>query len=136
MPWVYYLSLEKDATIVFTYPYSFGGVVDSFLLQGPSKYFYESLTPSKFLRTSFHQFEKTTEEYPGINALFNKFIHQAFSGLLDRMVELQLFSAEERFKTLLNRSPHILQLVPHKYIANYLGMDPTNFSKLLNTVRI
>jgi hypothetical protein len=36
----------------------------------------------------------------------------------------------------LQRSPHILQLVPHKYLANYLGIDATNFSKLLNRVRI
>ena len=60
----------------------------------------------------------------------------AFSGVMLRLVELQSFSSEEKFRTLMRRSPHILQLVPHKYIANYLGIDPTNFSKLINSVKI
>ncbi|MFN3381588.1 MAG: Crp/Fnr family transcriptional regulator, partial [Runella zeae] len=42
----------------------------------------------------------------------------------------------DRFRCLLQRSPHILQLVPHKYLANYLGMDATNFIKLINKVRM
>jgi hypothetical protein len=51
-------------------------------------------------------------------------------------VELQCFSSEEKFKALLRRSPHILGLVPHKYLADYLGINATNFSKLLNSIRI
>ena len=39
----------REATLVFTYPYSFSGVADSFLLQQPSRYFLETLTPSVFL---------------------------------------------------------------------------------------
>ena len=58
------------------------------------------------------------------------------AGVLERLVELQCFSAEEKFRKLLRRSPHLLQLVPHKYLANYLGMDATNFSKLINKVKI
>src|SRR4029078_6009186 len=43
---------QKEATIVFTYPSSFSGVADSFLTQTDSKYFLETLTASKFLRTT------------------------------------------------------------------------------------
>jgi hypothetical protein len=56
--------------------------------------------------------------------------------VLVRQIETQSMSAEQRFRALLARSPHLLHLVPHKYIANYLGMDPTNFSKLLGQVRL
>ena len=39
---VYYFDEQgREATIVFTYAPSFGGVINSFLLQQPSKYFYE-----------------------------------------------------------------------------------------------
>ena len=57
-------------------------------------------------------------------------------GALARQTELQSSTAEQRFRALMARSPHLLQLVPHKYIANYLGMDATNFSKFLGSVRI
>jgi len=60
----------------------------------------------------------------------------ALKGVLERQIELQCFSAEERFKTLMARSPHVLQIIPHKYLASYLGIDPTTFSKLLGSVRI
>jgi CRP-like cAMP-binding protein len=133
---VYSLSSEKEATLIFSYPNSFGGIADSFLLQQPSKYNYESITPSRFLRTTYIQFEELNLKYLSIHNFFNQHVYQAFSGLLDRLVELQSFSSEEKFKALMKRSPHLLQSIPHKYITNYLGIDPTNFSKFLNTVRI
>jgi hypothetical protein len=63
-------------------------------------------------------------------------LSETLEGVLVRQIELQSFTAEQRFRVLMARSPHLLQLVPHKYIANYLGMDATNFSKLLGQIRI
>ena len=133
---VFFLDGEKESTLVLTYAPSFGGVLDSFLLQQPSRYFYESLTPSKFLRADYAAVQEVMDKHPAVMRLVQQGVTQAFSGLLERMVELQCFSSEEKFKKLLQRSPHILTLVPHKYLANYLGIDPTNFSKLINSVRI
>jgi hypothetical protein len=56
------------------------------------------------------------------------------SGLEERLVEIQCFNSEDKLRSLLKRSPHILQLVPHKYLASYLGIDATNFSKLINKI--
>ena len=126
---------EKESTLILTYAPSFGGVLDSFLLQKPSAYFYESLTPSQFLRASHAKFQKVTASIPVLDQIIQRQIHLAFSGLLERMSELQNFTSEQNLKKLLARSPHVLQLVPHKYIANYLGIDPTNFSKLLNSIK-
>ncbi len=127
---------NKEATIVFTYPPSFSGVADSFLTQTPSLYFLETLTASRFLRISHDEVEQMAKSSPHIQQLLFKATAYALRGALLRHVELQCFSNEEKFKTLLQRSPHILNLVPHKYIASYLGMDATNFSKLLSTVKI
>jgi hypothetical protein len=60
----------------------------------------------------------------------------ALMGVIERQIELTCFSAEEKFKTLLHRSPHVLQLIPHKYLASYLGIDPSTFSKLMATVKL
>jgi CRP-like cAMP-binding protein len=127
---------NKEATIVFTYPPSFSGVADSFLTKTPSLYFLETLTASRFLRISHDEVEQMAKSSPHIQQLLFKATAYALRGALLRHVELQCFSNEEKFKTLLQRSPHILNLVPHKYIASYLGMDATNFSKLLSTVKI
>jgi CRP-like cAMP-binding protein len=126
----------KEATIVFTYPFSFSGVADSFLTQTPSLYFFETLTASKFLRTTYQQVEDLMERFPNIRHLILKATAFALKGVLERQVEIQCFSAEEKFRVLMKRSPQVLNLIPHKYLASYLGIDASTFSKLLGTVRI
>lgn len=126
----------RESTIVFTYAPSMGGVIDSFLLQAPSRFTYETLTPSKFLRASFSNLDRLMNESPAILRLMHNGTAQAMSGTLERVVELQTLTSEEKFRRLLERSPHILGLVPHRYLASYIGIDPTNFSKLLNSVRV
>jgi CRP-like cAMP-binding protein len=133
----YYLTDEdKEATIVFTYPFSFSGVADSFLTQTPSLYFFETLTQSSFLKTSHSRVMELLDRYPNLERLISRATAFALKGALERQVELQTFSAEQKFKTLLNRSPQVLRLIPHKYLASYLGIDAATFSKLLSTVRV
>ena len=52
----------EEATIIFTYPYSFSGVADAFLTQTPSAYFLETLTSSTFLRTTYAQLEELIDQ--------------------------------------------------------------------------
>ena len=58
------------------------------------------------------------------------------AGTLNRYIEMHSLTNEEQFKAFTKRSPHLLQLIPHKNIASYLGIDHTNFSKLFNSVKI
>jgi CRP-like cAMP-binding protein len=127
---------HPEATIVFTYPYSFSGIIDSFLTQLPSRYFLETLTASKMLRTTQQQIQQLMDTYPNIQRWVLQSSSLAMRGVLERQIELLTYSAEEKFKTLLKRSPHVLQLIPHKYLASYLGIDASTFSKLMASVRI
>ena len=133
----FYIGNEKqEATIVFTYSPSFSGVADSFLTQTPSQFFMETLTASRFLRTTYKQINELMERYPNVRKMVLQLTAFILKGVLARQIELQCFSAEERFRALLKRSPHVLQIIPHKYLASYLGLDPTTFSKLLGSVRL
>lgn len=127
---------HPEATIVFTYAGSFSGVADSFLTQQPSKYFLETLTSSNMLKTSYQQVQHLMDKYHNIERWIRIAASFALMGVLERQVELLSYSAEEKFRTLLNRSPHVLQIIPHKYLASYLGLDPSTFSKLLGTVKL
>jgi CRP-like cAMP-binding protein len=127
---------HPEATVVFTYPYSFSGVADSFLTQKPSRYFLETITASTLLRTTFQQVQELMDNYHNIERWVRISTSYALMGVLERQIELLSYSAEEKFRTLLTRSPHVLQLIPHKYLASYLGIDASTFSKLLATVRL
>ena len=132
----FYIHERTEATTVFTYTPSFGGIVDSFLTQTPASCFYETLTASRFLRVSYQHLQQVMQAHPAVRDMILHLLGFTLKGVLDRQIELQCFSAEEKFRVLLKRSPHVLQLIPHKYLASYLGIDATTFSKLLGTVRI
>lgn len=134
---VYALNSEgKEATLIFTYAPSFGGVLNAMLTEQSSQFFYETLTASSFLRAPALEIKKIMLANSEIAQMINLGVSGALGGVLDRLAELQLMSSEEKFISLLRRSPHILTLVPHKYLASYLGIDATNFSKLINRVKI
>ncbi|MCY7350021.1 MAG: Crp/Fnr family transcriptional regulator [Cytophagaceae bacterium] len=132
----FYLDEKHEATLVFSYTGSFSGVVDSFQLQKPSRYYLETLTTSRFLRLAYPDFARLTNQFPAVERWVRLATAQALAGVLERQIELMTCSAEEKFRILLTRSPHVLQLIPHKYLASYLGLDPATFSKLLKSVRL
>lgn len=132
----YHLHENKEATLVFSYSPSFSGVIDSFFLQQPSNYFLETITHSRLLRIHHNDLHALMQQHRAIESWVRLALTQVLAGALQRQVELISFSAEEKFTTLLHRSPQLLNLIPHKYLASYIGVDPATFSKLLSKVRL
>jgi CRP-like cAMP-binding protein len=132
----YFDDQHREATLLFTYAPSFGGVLDSLLLSQPARNYYETLTASHLLRAPRAALLAQLDERPAVARLVQVGVTAALGGVLERLTEMQCYSAPDRFRQLLRRSPHLLGLIPHKYLANYLGLDATTFSKLLATVRI
>jgi CRP-like cAMP-binding protein len=113
----YFNSLEKDYVMAFTQCPDLCAIPDSFSFQTPSHFRLVAITPA-------------------LERLFRRMTEKILAGIITRHVELHSLTMEERFKAFCKRSPHLLKEVPHKYLASYLGIDPTNFSKLFNSVRI
>jgi CRP-like cAMP-binding protein len=132
----YYIKDGREFVIAFTYPPSFSGIPESFLTQQPSKYFLQAVTDGKMLKLPWERLEATSLAYPSIERLLRQATAQVLGGLVQRHYELLAFSMEERFTAFMERSAHLINLVPHKQLASYLGIDPTNFSKLLNSRKI
>ncbi len=132
----YYIKDGREFVIAFTYPPSFSGIPESFLTQQPSKYFLQAVTDGKMLKLPWERLEAASLAYPSIERLLRQATAQVLGGLVQRHYELLAFSMEERFTAFMERSAHLINLVPHKQLASYLGIDPTNFSKLLNSRKI
>lgn len=131
----YFDTNNKTQVIAFTYFPNLCAIPESFLFQAPSKYFLTCLTDSELEYLSFEELQKLFDQSQQLERLFRKMTEFVLAGILNRYMELHSLNIEERYKTFCHRSPHLLQLVPHKYIASYLGIDPTNFSKLFNKVK-
>lgn len=132
----YYLREDKEHVIAFTYPPSFSGIPQSFFSQTPSKYFLECITDSCLQRITYEDHQQMMLKHRDIETLFRKGTELLLIGTMDRHYELMSLDMEERFRAFAKRSPHLLNMVPHKHLASYLRIDPTNFSKLLGKITI
>ena len=132
----YYVKEGKQYVIAFTFPPSFTCIPESFLTQKPSFYFLEAITDSKVLRISHSAVEDLAGNSHQIEKLLRKSHEQVLAGLVVRYHQMLAYPMKERFNEFVKRSPQLLNLIPHKDIASYLGMDPTNFSKLYNSVKL
>ncbi len=132
----YYLTNGREYIIAFSHPYAFTCIPESFLTQKPSNYCWQCVTDSEFLRISHRQFFNFIEKHREFETLLWKNLIGTVGGLVSRYHRFLAYSMEERFRDLMKNSPHLLNMVPQKDIANYLKMDPTNFSKLVNRLRI
>ncbi|PCJ92865.1 MAG: cyclic nucleotide-binding protein [Flavobacteriaceae bacterium] len=132
----YYLNEGKQHIMFFAYGTSFSGIMESFLNQTPSNYYLETITNSTFLRLSYEKHMQFIQEHRALETLYRKVAEQFLLGIIERHHQLMAFNTVTRFKSFVKRSPHLLNMVPHKDIASYLRIDPTNFSKFINTIRI
>lgn len=132
----YYHHHDKEYTLQFTYKGSFSGIPDSLIWQQPSKVWLETLTPSTMLRIPFQKFEKLTHQYRSVEKWRRMEVESTMSGFIQKHIELQSFNSEDRFTILLKRSPHLLNQIPNKYLASYLGMSSETFSRLLNNLKV
>ncbi len=132
----YFTHEGKEHVMMFTYPHSLCAVADSFLYQKPSEYTIKALTNSQFGAISFEKLNQLFDKSQQLERLFRKMVEAQLCGLVLRHKEFHAYTIEERFRHFTKRSAHLFQLVPHKYIANYLKIEPTNFSKLYNSICI
>lgn len=126
---------NKTYVIDFSYSPNLCAIAESFSFQVPSKYFLTCLTDSEFQYLSYEDLQRLVDKSQQIERLFRRMTEAMLAGMIDLHINLRAMTIEERYKALCQRNPQLLHLVPHKYIASYLGIDPTNFSKLFNHVK-
>ncbi|MEL7339825.1 MAG: Crp/Fnr family transcriptional regulator [Bacteroidota bacterium] len=127
----YCLQGEREITAAFTYAPGYTGIPESFLSQQPSSFYLESLTPSRFLRISREALLRLCDEHHSVERWGRKIAEQVLIGMAHRQREILAFSAGEKVNAFMARSRHLLQLIPHKHVASYLGMQAETFSRHL-----
>jgi CRP-like cAMP-binding protein len=127
---------DRQHIIAFSYPPSLSGVPESFIERTASRFCLQAISDSEFLSISYDDFDMHIRDFPDFERLYRKMTEAVLCGTIQRCIELQAFSIEERFSAFAKRSPHLLQLIPHKYLASYLNISASNFSRLYNSVKI
>lgn len=135
---VHRLYFEHDGNelcLGFAYDGSWSGDPDSFHSQRPGRFQLQALTPSSTWAIHRTDLLALFERVPGMERFWRLILEELLVARATREIELLSLGAEERYRRLMQRSPHLLQLVPQKDIASYLRMTPETFSRLRARVK-
>ncbi|MDN5213024.1 Crp/Fnr family transcriptional regulator [Fulvivirgaceae bacterium BMA12] len=104
--------------------------LDSFANQTKSLYNIQALEDSILLQIDFQSFTKLLNEIPKMERYFRIILESYISAIQWRIISLNSFTAEERYKDFVSQYPKIIQRVPQYLIASYLGITPEFLSRI------
>ena len=126
----------EEVYVGFGYAPDFIGDVVGLISGLPSGYGIKSLRASQLIGISGETWQNLRENFPALNRCWTKVVEQALIGRIEREIDLLTSSPADRITRLHNRSPHVFQQVPYKYLASYLRMKPETLSRNMSKKRI
>lgn len=122
--------LENDITFTFAFDNSFISGYDSFITRNPSIYQIETLTKTTLWRLTFDDLQAVYKETKIGNLIGRKASEDLYLKKSKRELSLLNETAEQRYLNLFTEQPHLIQNIPLKYIASYIGVTPQALSRI------
>lgn len=127
----YYIpKLENDLTFTFVFDNSFVSGYNSFLTREPSTYQIETLTKVTLWRLTYNDLQTIYHETEIGNHIGRQASEDLFLKKSKRELSLLNETAEQRYQNLFTEQPHLIQQIPLKYIASYIGVTPQALSRI------
>lgn len=119
-----------EHTVAFGFPGDYSGIPDSFFLRTPSAYRLDALTDGLVLCTDPASLLGLMERHRDLERWAWRLFATALAGRAKRERDQLTLTAEERYRRLLDESPQVLQHLPLRHVASYLGMTPETLSRV------
>jgi CRP-like cAMP-binding protein len=127
---IYYYKDGIDITESFAFENNIIARVESLFSGKPSQKAIQILEDAELVAIDANKLFKLYDTFPEIERLFRRIFEAAYVNTVNRIEGIQFHTAEERYKSLLNEAPDVLQRIPLKYIASYLGITQQSFSRI------
>lgn len=121
---------ENDVTFNIVFDTGFLSAYDSFLTQTPATYNIETLTNTVLWQLTYNDLQTIYEETDLGNILGRQAGEELFLKKQKRELSLLNLTAEQRYLNLFSEQPQLLQKVPLKFIASYIGVTPQALSRI------
>jgi CRP-like cAMP-binding protein len=106
------------------------GDMYSLISQKPGNLFIEVLEDAEIVMLSKENQEFLYAEIPKLERFFRILTENSLVANQERLMDNLSLSAEERFEKFRTKYPTLLQKIPQKQIASYIGVTPEFFSKM------
>ncbi len=127
---IYYYKDDTDITDSFASENHIIARVESLFTGKPSRKGIQIIEDAEMIAIDANQLFKLYDTYPELERLFRKIFEASHIERVNRIEGIQFHTAEERYKALLLEAPAIIQRVPLKYIASYLGITQVSLSRI------
>lgn len=132
---IYCVSKDTEICVGFGYPNTLICSYPSFVSNRPSDYYIQALTDTQLIGISRTDFYDCIHQSWNLERHWREMTEQALLGRIEREIDLVTYAPTERLERLFQRSPHLFQLFPNKYIASYLRMTPETLSRMLRKMK-
>ncbi|KFF13632.1 Crp/Fnr family transcriptional regulator [Flavobacterium hydatis] len=127
----FYIPTElNDITFGFAFDNNFVSAYDFFLTQEPSNYQLETITNTILWSLNYDDLQEIYAKTDVGNKIGRLASEDLFLKKSKRELSLLTESAERRYLNLFKEQPHLLKLIPLKYIASYIGITPQALSRI------
>ena len=133
---IHYYKDGVDITEYFAFENNLVIRVESLFTHQPSRKAIEVMEDSEIMAIDATRLFALYDVFPEIERLFRKIFEDGYVETVNRVESIQFHAAKERYMALLAQTPNILQRVPLKYIASYLGITQVSLSRIRATVII
>lgn len=106
------------------------GAYASLITKQPTKLAQQALTDCEILTIDYNQLEKSYDRFHDLERLGRKIAENYFLEKERKEIEMALLDADKRYLIFRERFPTIESNVPQYCIASYLGISPTQLSRI------
>jgi len=129
----YYTSNEGDIVIKYFFPENrIAGSIVSMLSNTASMFTIAAIEPTTVLEYSFAEFRKLTERFPDIAGFYMRYMEQHW--IIEKEpyeISLRHDTAKVRYDDFLKKYPGLIKRLKKHHITSYLGITPTQLSRIL-----
>ena len=106
------------------------GDMYSYISEKPGNLFIEVLEDAEIVMLSKENHQELYQEIPKLERFFRILAENSLVSHQERLMDNLSLTAEERFEKFCSKYPTLIQKVPQKQIASYIGVTPEFFSKM------
>jgi CRP-like cAMP-binding protein len=103
---------------------------DSFLLQQPSAGSIDALEDCEMVNLSYADMQLLYRSHPVFQVFGRKIAEMLFIMVTSQTTRLLTMTPEERYQSVVQYQPFVIQRVPQYMIASYIGITPEHLSRL------
>ncbi|MES2425660.1 MAG: Crp/Fnr family transcriptional regulator [Bacteroidota bacterium] len=133
----YQLKVNGDEiTITLSWENQFVGSYDSIAWQRPSRFIFQAMEDTTLMEIDYGIMQEFADRNSAIGAHRSNIQLRMLEKAIDRIESFVLLSPTERYLKLVQDKADIVNRVPDKHLATYLGITPVSLSRIRKRIAL